>query len=352
MQTKRVKTKRRLGQTSIYTPPIIFGTSCLGNLYESISYDTKLSIISEWFEWVESPVVIDTAGKYGAGLALEMIGKGLVDLQIDEDKILISNKLGWIRTDLKGPEPSFEPGVWADLENDAIQKISYRGILECYEQGLELMGGKYKSEIVSVHDPDEYLAAASSPADREKRFEDIIQAYQALGELKSKGQVKAVGVGAKDWTVIRELTGRIQMDWVMFSVSFTIMNQPPELLKFIEDLTRAGTGVINSAVFHSGFLTGGAFYDYRKVSPEIEEDKPLFKWRENFYKTCEEFQVKPFEACVAFGMSPPGVVSIAMNTSKPSRIKDNAMSVIAEIPNEFWKAMKSANLISSNYKYL
>ncbi len=346
MQAKKVKSKNKLGHSSVEIPPIIFGTSCLGNLYQSIPYDTKLSIIKEWFSWVESPVLIDTAGKYGAGLALEIIGKGLSDLNIDKNDIIISNKLGWLRTDLKGSEPTFEPGVWADLKHDAIQKISYKGIIECYEQGLELLGGKYKSDIVSVHDPDEYLDAASSPSDREKRFDDIVHAYQALIELKNRGEVKAVGVGAKDWKVIKELTQKIKMDWVMISVSFTIMNQPTELSQMIEDLSSQGTGVINSAVFHSGFLTGGEFFDYRKVYPDNKSDQHLFEWRVKFYKICKEFSVKPFEACVAFGMSPPGVISIAMNTSKPSRIKDNALSVITDIPADFWKAMKSKGLIN------
>ena len=229
---------------------------------------------------------------------------------------------------------------------DAVQNISAKGIIECYEQGLELLGGFYKSEIVSVHDPDEYLNGAGSAYEREQRMNDIIEAYHALIDLRNKGEVKAVGVGAKDWRVIKELAEIIRMDWVMISVSFTIMNQPPELLDLILKLNNQGVGVINSAVFHSGFLTGGEFFDYRKVSRSNPEDVPLFEWRDKFYKICENHSVKPFEACVAFGMSPPGVISIAMNTSKASRIKDNAQSVIADIPAEFWNEMKAEGLIS------
>ena len=40
--------------------------------------------MEQWFECTEKPVVIDTAGKYGAGLALEVIGRG-----IDRSGILI-----------------------------------------------------------------------------------------------------------------------------------------------------------------------------------------------------------------------------------------------------------------------
>lgn len=56
--------------------PIIFGTSCLGNLYKELPFETKLAIAAEWFKAFERPV-IDSAGKYGAGLSLECIGRVL-----------------------------------------------------------------------------------------------------------------------------------------------------------------------------------------------------------------------------------------------------------------------------------
>lgn len=64
-------------------------------------------------------------------------------------------------------EICIEPGTWDNLKYDAVQKISYHGILECWEQGCELLGGTYKPEIVSVHDPDEYLDAVINENDQE-----------------------------------------------------------------------------------------------------------------------------------------------------------------------------------------
>jgi D-threo-aldose 1-dehydrogenase len=347
----KLKVKKQLGKTGIELPPVIFGTSCLGNLYREIPDDIKLDIIRQWFECVETPVVIDTAGKYGAGLALEIIGSGLRRLGKRPEEIIISNKLGWFRTELKTPEPLFEPGVWKNLKYDAVQKINYKGILECWEQGCELLGGHYKTGIVSVHDPDEYLAQAGGKVDRSKRFADIIDAYEALFELKERGEVAAVGVGSKDWKIIRELTEEIQLDWVMLAVSFTIMNHPEELLDMIKSLNDKNVGIINSAVFHAGFLTGGDFFDYRKLDPLSDEDRRLFKWRDKFFGICNSYSVKPAEACVRFAMSPPGVISIALNTSKPDRIKENVELASTRIPAEFWIAMKEESLIDRNYRF-
>src|SRR5579863_3198620 len=175
---------RPLGRTGLLIPPVIFGTSCLGNLYEAISDKQKTAILEEILLHSPGPAVLDSAGKYGAGLALEAIGNSLRTLGASSSRVLISNKLGWYRVPLRGTEPTFEPGVWADIAHDAEPRISYEGILQCFEQGCDLLGADYAPQLVSIHDPDEYLAVAKTPDERKKRFEDVLGAYRALFELK------------------------------------------------------------------------------------------------------------------------------------------------------------------------
>ena len=152
----------------VHFPPVIFGTTALGNIYEEIPYATKLAIMKECVQNAPGGLLMfDSAGKYGAGLALEVLGQCLDELGVAPENVIISNKLAWYRVPLTGPESTFEPGVWHNLKHDAVQKISYQGILECYEQGNELLG-KYSTQTASVHDPDEYLAAAVDEADNKK----------------------------------------------------------------------------------------------------------------------------------------------------------------------------------------
>ncbi len=338
---------RMLGQTGLCIPPIIFGTSCLGNLYEVVPDETKLAIVSEILRCSPSPAVFDSAGKYGAGLALEVIGNSLRQLKAPQSQVLVSNKLGWYRVPLRGLEAVFEPGVWAGIRHDAEQRISYEGILQCHEQGCELLGTDYTTQLVSVHDPDEYLAAAQTPDERQRRFGEVLGAYRALFELKSKGAVKTVGIGAKDWRVIREISEHVPLDWVMFACNLTVYSHPRELLDFIARLHLRGVGIINSAVFHAGFLTGGPWFDYRKADPV--KDAPLFAWREKFFAVCREFGVKPADACVQFGLALPGIASVALNTGKAERIKENVASATNEIPPGFWHALKEGGLVARDY---
>ncbi len=349
---EKLQYKAELGKTGLMMPPIIFGTSALGNLYKVLTDDTKLGIMYNWFKWVDAPVVIDTAGKYGAGLALEVIGNGLRTLGIKPEDIIISNKLGWLRTELITAEPTFETGVWVDLKNDAVQKISYDGIMECHEQGLQLLGGDYNTELVSVHDPDEYLGQARTVSQRKRRMDDILEAYRALFELKKQGKVAAIGIGSKDWKIIKLISENVNLDWVMLATTYTIMSHPKELIDFINDLAKQNISVINSAVFHSGFLTGSDFYNYVKLDHSSPESQHLYEWRDQFYKICERHNVTPSDVCILFGLSHPGIIGIALNTSRPQAIEKNVALMKTALPQKIWKDLKNIGLIEKDYDYI
>ncbi|MEN1678452.1 MAG: aldo/keto reductase, partial [Planctomycetota bacterium] len=206
-------------------PRVVFGSSSLGNLFEATSDERAAEIVGEWLRTQQGeggpPVTIDSAGKYGAGLALERLGKQLRRYEVAPEQVQISNKLGWFRVPLRGAEPTFEPGAWVGIANDAELRISKRGIVDCWEQGCELLGDPYRAQLLSVHDPDEYLASAEDAADRKTRRRDLFAAYESLAELKARGEAAAVGVGAKDWRVCKEVADEAPLDWVMIANSLT-----------------------------------------------------------------------------------------------------------------------------------
>lgn len=337
-----------LDKGALNLPPIIFGTSGLGNLFVALDEEEKLNIVSECVRLSDRKVVFDSAGKYGAGLALEALGKCLRKLNIPKEKVVISNKLGWLRTELKAKEPTFEPGVWKNLKHDAVQKISYDGIIDCFEQGNELLGG-YTPQMVSVHDPDEYINRAKDHHHAEKLYNDILEAYDALHDLKAHGEVQFIGVGAKDWKIIRRIAQDVQLDWIMIANSMTIKSHPEELLEFIAEMERKGVYVINSAVFHSGFLVGSNHFDYRLIERGTAQNDALYKWRDHFFEKCNKFNIKPSEACVQFSMNVPGVKSIALNTTNAARVQSNLGMLNANIPSEFWQELKINDLIGVDF---
>ena len=329
----------------IKLPPVVFGTSGLGNLFVALDEEVKFKIVEACVRLSGRQVVFDSAGKYGAGLSLEVLGRSLRRLGVAPEDVMISNKLGWVRSPLLTEEPTFETGVWKDLKHDAVQKIGYDGILECFEQGNELLGG-YTPQMVSVHDPDEYLAAAGEDEGlANSRYEDILDAYDALFDLKREGRVSAVGVGAKDWRIIQRIVKDVPLDWVMFANSMTLKSHPRELKDLIHELAGKGVAIINSAVFHSGFLVGSDYFDYRRLERGHPGNEPLFRWREEFFAVCDEFGIKPAAACVQFALRVPGVGSIALHSSNPARVKENLEMAAGELPQAFWRALRLRGLI-------
>ncbi|EWH08966.1 L-fucose dehydrogenase [Catenovulum agarivorans DS-2] len=323
-------------------PKIIFGTSSLGNLFVELDNATKCQLVKAAIDNSPEQIIFDSAGKYGAGLALESLAGCLAELAVAPGKIKISNKLGWKRVPLTTDEPTFEPDAWINLKHDAVQDISYQGILDCYQQGNELLS-PYSADIVSVHDPDEYLAAAADESDLERRKADVLGAYKALQMLRDSGQVESIGVGAKDVSVIDFISEHVQLDWAMFACSLTPYTHKKSTLDLLVKLGRQGVTVINSAVFNAGFLLGSDNLDYKKVSRQTHPAQ--FAWRDKFNQLCDEFQIHPAQACVQFSFLFKQVQSIALNSSSAKRIKSNIMLTEAEIPMQFWQAMADQGLI-------
>ncbi len=341
-----------LGKTGIAVPGIIYGTSYLGNLYREFTFQEKVELMRQWFIHTGTPLVIDTAGKYGAGLALEVIGEGLHQLGVAPEDVVISNKLGWYRVPLVSGEPVFEPGVWAGITHDCEQRYGYGEMISCFEQGNQLLGGRYLPDLVSLHDPDEFLNGSGSPGQREMRIHAVRDSYRALFDLKREGKVRAVGIGAKDWRVIRELSGMIPFDWVMLANSFTILSHPPELTAFMEELAAAGVGIVNSALFHGGFLTGGSHFDYRQVESGTPAGDRLLNWRKSYHGICKKHGLEPWEPALQFGRSHPSIGAVALNTSQPDQVRRNVEAFHEKIPASFWSEMKAIGLIDPAYSYL
>lgn len=324
-------------------PNIIFGTSALGNLYKDPGFEQKCSVVEQIINHGNSPLYFDTAGKYGAGLALESLGRALKSLNVAPSDVVISNKLGWKRVPLTAAEPTFEPGAWVNLEYDAEQCISYDGILECFHQGNELLGD-YNSRVVSLHDPDEYLAKANGEKDLKNRKENVLSAYQALSELKSSGLVDSIGVGSKDADTLAFVADNIDLDWAMFACSFTPYSHPEKVKESMQRFSEKGIKIINSAVFHGGFLIGSDYFDYAKVSRNSHQK--LYQWRDLFFECCQEFSVDPALVCVQFSFKYSPAISVALNTSSPERVAYNLQLVRQTIPEAFWQKLSHCGLIT------
>ncbi len=136
----------------------------------------------------------------------------------------------------------------------------------------------------------------------------------------------------------------------MLANSFTLYTHPSEVLSFMEQLHRAGIPMINSAVFNAGFLIGGPYFDYQRVSEATHPE--VFDWRLRFHTVCDRHGIQPAHACCQFSLSPPGVAALALNTSKPVHISRNVEYVTCSLPDAFWNDLKTEGLLTPDYPHV
>jgi D-threo-aldose 1-dehydrogenase len=123
-------------------------------------------------------------------------------------------------------------------------------------------------------------------------------------------------------------------------------------VEFIDSLAARQIGLINSAVMHGGFLGGGKFFDYRPIDSGDPLDVQRLCWREQFVDVCQHHQRTPFQVAVAFGLSHPGVVAVALSTSQPQRVTEMVATASCAIPGELWADLRVRGLIDRNYPHL
>jgi D-threo-aldose 1-dehydrogenase len=318
----------------------MFGTGALGNALRSIPDPTKQAIIGEWFRHVAPPVFIDLACQHDTGGALQVLERSLDRLDIAPSEIILNCGLSWRRGSLTGEELL------------AKQYIIGDGNLAGWDVARRLLSGRYDPQLVCLHAPDEYLTSVTSPVEHDQRFESILTTLRALVELKTAGQVAGVGAAARDWRIIQAIDAAVDLDWVMIAGSLTVMHHPPELLDFIASLAERQIAVVNAAVFHGGFLVGSQRLSGRVADPEDSPDQGFIGWRKSFVALCHGHGISPAHACIQFGLSAPGIVAVALDTTHPDRVAENVESVLTTVPSSLWASMKEERLLAADYPYL
>jgi D-threo-aldose 1-dehydrogenase len=303
----------------------MFGTRALGNTAEPIPEQTRRAIVAEWFENVAPPVFINAAVNDGAGL--ETLGRALERFDIAPEEVLVNIELG-------------------------DQPIHYEAIRDRWQEGIRRLGEAYMPRLASLRDPGLYLLGAKTPTEHDCRFTNVLEAYRALNELQSAGQIAAIGVCSTDWRIVQEIDAAVKVDWVMLAGSLNLMNHPTDVLDFVATLAQRQIPVINAGVFHCGFLVGSSRYGDRIVSAESATDRPLCAWRKAFVALCHGHGITPAHASIQFALSPPGIVAVALNTSHPDRVAENVASVGDKVPDSFWSSMKEEGLLAADYPYL
>jgi D-threo-aldose 1-dehydrogenase len=148
-----------LGRGGLRVGPLAFGGAPLGNLGQPVSEaDAQGALAAAWESGIR---YFDTAPHYGLGLSEERFGTGLAGRP--RDALIVSTKVGRLLAPNIGSTPSTAS---ADDEGFAVPATSVRvrdysrdGVLRSVGSSMQRLRLD-RIDIVMVHDPDDFYAAA------------------------------------------------------------------------------------------------------------------------------------------------------------------------------------------------
>jgi D-threo-aldose 1-dehydrogenase len=312
-----------------------FGGSPIGNLNRPISDEDSAALIHG--AWDAGIRYFDTAPMYGHGLSEARCGEAL--RWYPRDEFVISTKVGRLLTPAKRSEIDFTP--WASgLPFKIHFDYSYDGTMRSIEYSLQRLGLEH-IDIALIHDID------STHGQEQPAMFDAAMAgsAKALLKLRDEGVVKAIGVGVNEWQVAHEAIKRADFDCLLLAGRYTLLEQDA-LDGFLPDCEKQRVSVILGGCYNSGILATGAVsgarYNYAPASPEI------MKRVEKIEVVCREFDVPLKAAALQFALAHPAIETNIPGVRTVAQLQDNIQTFKAHIPDAFWTALRTKNLIRSD----
>jgi D-threo-aldose 1-dehydrogenase len=326
--------RRCLGRTAVEVTELGFGGASIGELFDRVPERDALATIDA--AWEVGIRYFDTAPWYGRGLSELRTGSGLRDRPRDE--YALSTKVGrWLRPSASA---DFDGSPWVGgCRNEVVFDYTYDGIMRSVEQS-RLRLGITRFDVAIIHDLDHlYFDAATMEA----HFQDLgTSGWKALEELRSSGQIRAVGAGINARGLITRFLDLVDLDAFLVAMPYTLLHQ--EILddEFPAAAAR-GVGFVIGAVFQSGILaTGaveGATYDYAPATPAMLERVRRVE------AVCARHGVPLPAAALQFPLGHPSVASVIPGAFHPDHVHRNVAAFRHPIPADLWAELKHEALL-------
>lgn len=328
---------RRLGRTAVEVTELGFGGASIGELFDRVpERDAFDSIQAAWDAGVR---YFDTAPWYGRGLSELRTGAGLRDHPRTDYSL--STKVGrYLRPSDGG---TYDRGPWiGGSPNEVVFDYSYDGIMQSVEQS-RLRLGITRFDIAFIHDLDRLYF---DEATWEGHFRDLTSSgWKALDELRSGGQIGAVGAGINALGLIPRFLEALDLDAFLVAMPYTLLKQEILDEEFPAAVER-GVGFVIGAVFQSGILaTGaveGAVSDYAPATPDVLERVRRIE------AVCARHGVPLPAAALQFPLGHPAVASVIPGAFHPDQVRRNVSAFAHPVPAELWAELKAEGLLRAD----
>lgn len=296
------------------------GTAAFGGLFTSVPEADCKSVVSEALE--SGIRLIDTAPHYGKGEAEKRVGLSLQG--VNRDQYVLSTKIGRL---LKPIEHEVDESFLdADTSVTRVFDFSYSGVMQSFQDSLERL--KVDAiDILFIHDPDDHEQQA------------IEEAFPALAELRSKGLIKAIGVGMNQSQIPTAFVEQTDIDLVLIAGRYSLLDQSASI-DLLPAATRRGVDVIAAGVFNSGILAEPenptATYNYMPVSLEMRQKAMRIR------DVIADYGYPLTTIAMKFPLQNSSVKSVLVGCRSSHELIANIENFNHEVEESFWQSLVSA----------
>lgn len=323
--------KRQIGKTGLEVSELGLGTAAMAGNHRDVPESDHQAALDEGLN--RGITFVDTAPFYGFGRSEHFAGDALRR----RDNWVLSTKAG--RLFEPGPAPQHEAVEWPGcFPFRQVYDYSYDGVMRSYEASLQRLGLDH-IDILLLHDIGEMQHGAEANAALQK--DAMSGGYKALDELRSNGNIKAIGLGVNEREVCIEAMQHGHWDTFLLAGRYTLLEQNPldDLLPACE---KAGTSIILGGPFNSGILAGGNTWNYAKAPASVIDKASAIN------DICSAHNIPLPAAALQFPIAHPLVSSVI-----PGPRSRAEMSTIfdwwdLDIPAALWTDLKTAGLLHEN----
>lgn len=315
-----------------------FGTAPLGNMFRDIpETEARATVDAAWNDGIR---YFDNAPFYGAGLAEIRMGEALAGRPRGE--YVISTKVGRLILDEIEDVGARDLGEKGDVfrygrPNKIVNDYSYDATLRSIEDSLARLQTD-RIEIAWVHDVaqdfygDEWLAMFESARKG---------AFKALDRLRDEGVIQAWGLGVnrvQPIELLLDLEGP-RPDGFLLAGRYTLLDHASALQRVMPKVAERGLGIVVGGPYSSGALVGGPNFEYAPAKPGILDKVARIK------AIADRYGISMKAAGLQFALANPSVAAVIPGASKPGRIAEDRAALQEAVPNDFWRELRSANLV-------
>ncbi len=323
--------QRKLGRTDLSVTTIGLGCASLGGNMSAVEDAEAHGLIDDAFN--AGINYFDTAPFYGYGKSEHAVG----DKLRPRNDYVLSTKVGRLLTPRRKPQDAAD--LWRNPHPfEPVFNYTYDAIMRSYEDSMQRLGLN-KIDILYIHDVDVF-SHGSEEAQRKVFATAMDEAYKALDELRSTGEIKAIGIGVNEAKPIYDALEHGQWDAFLLAGRYTLLEQAPlhDLLPAVE---KHGASIVVGGPFNSGILVGGDTFNYARAPAEVLERV------KRIAEVCKAHNVPMPAAALQFPLAHKAVASIIPGPRATAELKQILDWWNTSIPTGLWSDLKSAGVLDS-----